>query len=205
LPQYHYEFSLAEQTNSHSLYRVEGVSARVDFLGASLLRVANLPDGERLLPTYSVCPTGDLPREGRDKLATDGFDRFVPARESEFSFVWNEYRLKIEPTNLLMTLTKSGQVLLRDRAPMGYYLGGEYGNGARHYLVHEPGERVFGLCDKTGALNKAGRRLRLDSKDAMGYDAAKSDPLYQHVPFYFLPESRGVRRAVLRYACELRV
>ena len=191
MPQYQYEFSLAEQTDFHSLFRAEGVSARADFLGASLLRVAILPDGERLLPTYSVCPAGELPREGREKLSTDGFERFAPAREGDFSFAWNEYRLEIEPTNLLITLLKSGQVLLQDRAPMGYNLGGEYGNGARHYLVREPGERIFGLGDKTGALNKAGRRFRLDSKDAMGYDAANSDPLYQHVPFYICQNRAG--------------
>lgn len=191
LPQYQHEFSLAEQTGFSSLYRTEGASARLDFLSESLLRIAILPDGERLLPTYSVCPTGEMPREGREKLSLDGFPRFAPVREGGFSFAWNEYRLQIQPQNLLITMTKNGLPLLQDRTPMGYNLGGEYGEGARHYLVREAGERIFGLGDKSGALNKAGRRFRLDSKDAMGYDAASSDPLYQHVPFYICQNQAG--------------
>ena len=191
LPQFQHDFSLIEQTDYHCLYRTEGVSARLDFIGESLLRVAILPDGERLLSTYSVCPTGEMPREGRGKLSLEGFPRFAPVRESEFTFSWSEYHLEIQPNNLQITLTQNGGILLQDRAPMGYNLGGEYGQGARHYLVREAGERIFGLGDKSGTLNKAGRRFRLDSKDAMGYDAASSDPLYQHVPFYICQNRAG--------------
>ena len=191
MPQYQHEFSLVEQTDFFSLFRAEVVSARLDFLSESLLRVAILPDGERLLPTYSVCPMGEMPREGRDKLSLDGFPLFAPAQIGGFSFAWNEYRLDICPQNLIISLAKNGQPLLQDRAPMGYNLGGEYGSGARHYLVREADERIFGLGDKSGALNKSGRRFRLDSKDAMGYDAACSDPLYQHVPFYICQNQAG--------------
>lgn len=191
MPQYQHPFSVVESIEHGSLYQSEGVSARLDFLSESLLRVAILPDGARLLPTYSVCPAGELPREGRDKLSLEGFPMFSPKRESDFAFTWNEYHLDLESSNLLLTLTKNGKVLLRDRAPMGYNLGGEYGDGARHYLVREAGERIFGLGDKSGALNKAGRRFRLDGKDAMGYDAVSSDPLYQHVPFYICQNGAG--------------
>ncbi|MGZ2906237.1 hypothetical protein AAEQ97_26420, partial [Pseudomonas aeruginosa] len=31
---------------------------------------------------------------------------------------------------------------------------------------------------------RAGRRLRMSNRDAMGYDARTSDPLYKHLPFY---------------------
>jgi len=156
------------------------------------LRIAILPEDERLLPTLSVCPSGELPREGRDKLSLDGFPLFSPAHEGAFTFAWSEYRLTVDPVNFLMKLTKNGRSLLCDRAPMGHNLGGEYGDHARHYLVRESGERIFGLGDKAGALNKAGRRFRLDSKDAMAYDAETSDPLYQHVPFYICQNDAGV-------------
>ena len=180
-----------EQTDTYCLYRAENLFARVDFLDRALLRVSILPQGERLLPTYSVCPDGIMPREGRDRLSLTGFSGFNPAHDSAFSFVWDAYSLTIEPENFLLRLTKDGQPLLRDRAPLGYNLGGEFGEYQRHYLVREAGERIYGLGDKSGALNKAGRRFRLDSKDAMGYDAETSDPLYQHVPFYICQSSAG--------------
>lgn len=191
LPQYHHVFSCVEQSNDHALYQSDGVLARVDFLSESLLRVAILPEGERLLPTLSICPAGESMREGRDKLSLDGFSPYSPARVGAFAFCWDAYRLSFDPVNFMMKLTKDGLPLLCDRTPMGYNLGGEYGEHARHYLVREAGERIFGLGDKAGALNRAGRRFRLDSKDAMGYDAETTDPLYQHVPFYICQNNAG--------------
>lgn len=191
MPQYHHLFSCIQKADSYSLYETEGVAVRVDFLNESLLRVAVVPDGARLLPTYSVCPAGELPREGGDKLACDGFPLFTPKREDDFTFDWSEYRLSFDPVNFLLHLTKQGKVILSDRAPMGYNLGGEFGEHARHYLVREPSERIFGLGDKAGAMDRTGRRFRLDSTDAMGYDAETSDPLYQHVPFYICQNSAG--------------
>ena len=45
-------------------------------------------------------------------------------------------------------------------------------------------ERKKHLGEKSGALDRAGRRFRMDCVDAMGYDAEKSDPLYKFWPFY---------------------
>jgi len=191
LPQYHHIFSCVEQSNHHALYQSDGVLARVDFLNQALIRVAILPEGERLLPTLSVCPDGKMLREGRDRLSLDGFEQYSSEQEGAFSFRWDDYHLAFDPVNFMMNLTKDGLPLLVDRMPMGYNLGGEYGAHARHYLVREPDEKIYGLGDKTGQLNKAGRRFRLDSKDAMGYDAETSDPLYQHVPFYICQNNAG--------------
>ncbi len=191
MSQYHHLFSCIETSEHHSLFRTEGVSARVDFLNESLLRIAIVPDSERLLPTYAVCPAGEMPREGRDRLSLDGFPLFAPKRDGDFVFSWNGYRLTFDPVNLLMQLTKDGLPLVSERTPMGCNLGGEYGEKMRHYLVRESGERIFGLGDKGGKLNKEGRRFRLDSTDAMGYDAETSDPLYQHVPFCICQNSSG--------------
>jgi len=191
LSQYHHVFSCIETSPCHSLYKAEGTLARVDFLSETLLRVAISAEGEKLRPTYAVCPAGEMPREGRERLSLDGFPLFVPKRDGDFSCSWNGYRLELNPVNLLLQLEKNGNTLFGERAPMGSNLGGEYGEKMRHYLVREPGERIFGLGDKGGKLNKAGRRFRLDGTDAMGYDAETSDPLYQHVPFYICQNSAG--------------
>jgi alpha-glucosidase len=191
LPQYDHLFYCIESSSFFSLYKTEGLTTRVEFLSESLVRISILPEGVQLRPTYSVCPEGEMPREGRDRLSLKGFPLFAPERDGEFSFRWEEYQLSFSPTNLLMRLTKESLPLVCDRAPMGCNLGGEYGENMRQYLVREPGERIFGLGDKGGKLNKAGRRFRLDSKDAMGYDAETSDPLYQHVPFYICQNSAG--------------
>mmetsp|Transcript_14913 Transcript_14913/g.28960 ORF Transcript_14913/g.28960 Transcript_14913/m.28960 type:complete len:852 (-) Transcript_14913:1134-3689(-) len=45
-------------------------------------------------------------------------------------------------------------------------------------------EFYYGVGEVTGELNRAGRRFQLACRDAMGYDAATSDPLYKNFPYY---------------------
>jgi alpha-glucosidase len=48
----------------------------------------------------------------------------------------------------------------------------------------EPGDIVFGLGEKSGGIVKNRRRFRMFNRDALGYDASSSDPLYISVPFF---------------------
>jgi len=188
---YHHVFVPAEQNPACAAFRSGDVTARIDFLNERLLRVAILPDGVRLPPTYSVQPGASAAPPGRDRLSLEGFPLFSPECDGDFTFVWDGYRLRVDPVNFLLSLSKGGGALLRERAPLAVNLGGEFGRGQRHYLARESGEQIFGLGDKSGNLDKSGRRFRLDSCDAMGYDAESSDPLYHHVPFYICKNSAG--------------
>ena len=44
-------------------------------------------------------------------------------------------------------------------------------------------DMFFGLGDKTGSPDHRGQRYRMYNKDALGYDASFSDPLYKSIPF----------------------
>ncbi len=52
-----------------------------------------------------------------------------------------------------------------------------------HHMARTPGDRYYGLGDKTGALDLHGRRLRVAALDSLGYDPERGDPLYKHWPF----------------------
>lgn len=47
----------------------------------------------------------------------------------------------------------------------------------------EKEDTFFGLGEKSGSLNKRGRSFKLYNRDALAYDARRSDPLYKSVPF----------------------
>jgi alpha-glucosidase len=53
-----------------------------------------------------------------------------------------------------------------------------------HSMGRDEHDRYYGLGDKTGPLEKTGRRLRTLQLDALGYDAQTGDPLYKHWPFF---------------------
>ena len=80
---------------------------------------------------------------------------------------------------------------MADRRTGAYYFGRQ-DSRLCHHVARRRGDKFFGLGEKAGALDKAGRRYHMDCVDAMGYDAETSDPLYKFWPFYISkPASRA--------------
>ena len=84
-----------------------------------------------------------------------------------------------------------GRLFLSDRATSAYFTSQRTGS-LRHYLQREPGERYYGLGDKTGPLDLCGRRLRTLALDSLGYDPQHGDPLYKHWPFVLARSASGL-------------
>ena len=189
-----HRFTLAEAAPSMRLYRADGVSMRLDFF-EHILRVALLRDDSALLPTWSVCPgEADCPLAGRDKLATEGFAAICPAVEEDgekLRFSFDGVDFTVEKKNFRITARNEKGILYADRSGLAYNFDGELGDGSVHYTRREAGERIFGLGDKCGGVNKAGRSFALAAVDSMGFSAAASDPLYKQIPFYICENSAG--------------
>ena len=88
-----------------------------------------------------------------------------------FGIVWEQWDgshwltcCKDRPTYAYATEKRSGQL--------------------NHWQSRDEHDQYFGLGDKTGPLNKAGRRFRTRQLDALGYNGETSDPLYKHWPFF---------------------
>ena len=189
-----HRFSLVEASPSRRVYAADGVTMRLDFF-EDMLRVALLSEGAERLPTWSVCPGGgELPLEGRDKLSTEGFCLACPELtedDSVLRFTLGGVDFTVEKTNFRITARNEKGLLYADRGGLAYNFDGELGDGAVHYTRRETGERIFGLGDKGGAVNKAGRSFALAASDAMGFSAKDSDPLYKQLPFYICENSAG--------------
>lgn len=68
---------------------------------------------------------------------------------------------------------------LKERAYLRDHLGRIY-----HYQILDPQDCFYGFGEKTGYINKAKRRLRMENGDTLGYDSEFTDPLYKIIPFY---------------------
>jgi hypothetical protein len=75
------------------------------------------------------------------------------------------------------------EALASDKKTGGILLG-RRSDAMEHFMDRRAGEMYFGLGERTGNVNKIGRRYEMRSLDAMGYDAESTDPLYKHFPFY---------------------
>ena len=189
-----HRFVLKTAASSHREYTADGVTMRLDFL-RHMLRVSLRHEGTRLLPTWSVCPRGtECPWEGRDKLSLDGLETVSPKlREDSESlfFSLDGVEFSVEKRNFRITARTEQGILYRDRDGLAYNFQGELGDGSVHYTRREPEQRIFGLGDKCGPVNKNGMHFVLGAGDSMGFRAENSDPLYKQVPFYICENSAG--------------
>ena len=185
-------FTYCPQEQPYLTFRLAGWGeVRVYVLEEDIIRVLFLPQGQLTLNrTWMVCPDRDLPWEGCDRFDLSGFS--LPRYHVETS----QDMTIIETSKLRIAVTHHGfrlqwyarinetwQPFAQDRHTQSYNFG-QWGSGIFHYLQRKRSEQYFGLGEKSGNMDRAGRRFRMFSIDALGYDAETSDPLYKHIPFY---------------------
>ncbi|EOC0010501.1 TIM-barrel domain-containing protein [Cronobacter turicensis] len=159
-------------------------------LEPGLFRVAVKRRGAYALNrTWSIAPGDDTPWEGRSRDSLDGFS--LPG----FTLDETSERLVISSERLRVTVHQPlwlewhyrdddghWQFLTSDR-PTSAYLMNAHGDGVAHYQRRQKDDRYYGLGEKAGDLERTGRRFEMRNLDAMGYNAASTDPLYKHIPF----------------------
>jgi alpha-glucosidase len=188
----------------------DGANVTARFLSPTLARVTLRPAAGFKEPrTWAIAPlpnpspatpstqtTQDTPWEGRARASTAGFDlpdvQVSNRTASSVCLSTSALHLTLQthPLRLEWSDARSNTSLLADRATSAYMT--EQRTGAvRHYLQRETTERFYGLGDKTGPLNLAGRRLRTAAMDSLGYDPEHGDPLYKHWPFVLSRTASG--------------
>ncbi|MDV7104634.1 glycoside hydrolase family 31 protein [Vibrio sp. TH_r3] len=185
-------WSFKQQHNNEIVLSVdEKHSLHLFVLESNLIRVLiKRHNVLRLDRTWMVAPDGqDVPWQGRDRMSTKGFS--LPS----YALTNTKDKLIVATDTLRLTLNQplwmewehkingEWQPLTKDRKTGAFQLGVTE-PGISHFMNREDNEYYYGLGEKTGNLNREGRRFEMRNLDAMGYDASKTDPLYKHVPFY---------------------
>ncbi len=195
MSKFNHTFRLSEKGDTYRLYESGENKARIDFISDSCVRVAVYRSDSEMLPTFCVDPDNRFLVNGRSRLDTSGFPLCKPKEEStaggERFLLPCGVTVEADLHNFLLSFSRDGKPLFSDRKPLAYNFGGEFGRESYHYITRDAEERIFGLGDKTGELDKSGRSFRIETTDCMGYNAADSDPLYKHIPFYICENSVG--------------
>ncbi len=203
---YNYLFKITDHNDSAFLFESDegegkSIKGRLDFF-ENCVRVALIKSDVPCFPTYTICPNGVCPREGRDKLSTEGFVKVKPSvceipcthpegKGITLRFTTDYAKLELNTFNFGLRVESDKGLLFRDRDYISLNLGHELGHGSMHFITREEDERIYGLGDKTGNVNKNGMSFKIAAGDAMGFDAASSDPLYKQLPFYICENSNG--------------
>jgi alpha-glucosidase len=175
-----------------------GLRLTLFFLGAHLARLLiTRPEGLRMKRTWSISPELDAacsdPIDGRCRLDLTGFQgtpiRSITETGTSITVETAFTRIEIRRVPLALewqfreNLDEPFATVLEDRPTQAYQFE-RTGPRFAHFLKRDPGEHYYGFGEKSGNANKHGRRLRMRTTDALGYDAESSDPLYKHIPFY---------------------
>ncbi|MGA0599972.1 TIM-barrel domain-containing protein [Caulobacter sp. KR2-114] len=168
-------------------------TAHIFVLADDIMRVLVLPEGRLKGPnSWAIAPwQDDCPAEGRSRFDVSGFhppDILLEEADRRLTITTSRLSLSVRLDGLFLSWRQRGtdgewQAIAQDRPTQAYDFGWWDGR-AHHYLARKPGERYFGLGERAGPTDRAGGRYRLSNLDAMGYDAASTDPLYKHIPFY---------------------
>lgn len=195
MSKFNHYFSIIKNTGSSLDFACEKNIAHIDFVSNTCVRIAIHKNEADMLPTFSVNPNNVFSQAGRNRLDTDGFDLYSPEMDLNGDvYIFNladGIKMELNLHNFLLKYYKNDVLFFGDRAPLAYNFENEFGRETYHYISRMADERIFGLGDKGGELNKAGRSFRIETTDCMGYDAKESDPLYKHIPFYICENSVG--------------
>ncbi len=181
---------------------------QVDILESWLVRVALIPvDGFTVDRTWMIAPEGETPWEGNHKLFIEGFScpAFDFRTQAETVTLQTDLlQVQIQDDHLQLSVSQNHEErfvpALQDRKTGAYYLTNQ-GHAIRHYQANSEENRHFGLGDKTGPLDRSGRRFRILQMDSLGYNAETSDPLYKHIPFVIIQDSTTGCAIGLLYDC----
>ncbi|QDY44128.1 glycoside hydrolase family 31 protein [Candidatus Pantoea soli] len=184
-------WSVARSDRHHVELTVEGKhSLCLYVLEPGLFRVVIKRQGNWSLDrTWSIAPEQDVPWEGRSRDSLAGFT--LPGftlQETDNTLTISTDVLRVivhQPLALEWQYCDADgewQLLTQDRPTSAYQIN-PHGDGVAHYQRRMADDRYYGLGEKTGDLQRNGKRYEMRNLDAMGYNAASTDPLYKHVPF----------------------
>jgi alpha-glucosidase len=193
-------FTFTEQVRGRlTLTADTGAVVHLFVLEEDVARLLLLADGTVTSPpSWAIAPgMEDVAEPGRDRMDVSGFT--CP----DFRVVRDEERLIVETARLRVRIALHGllcvweqrkgnewRVMSSDRPTQAYDFGWWDGR-AHHYCQRRGDERFYGLGDRTGDCNRAGRSFRLTNLDAMGYDAESGDPLYKSIPYLLIADADG--------------
>jgi len=131
---------------------------------------------------------GALPEDASWAVLAAARTAHVPVARTAMGFTTKDLEVRVDPIDGRLTIQdRSGHTILAqapDR-PLSYS-----GKAFELRQVLPTGERIFGLGDKTGPLDRRGQAFSLWNTDAYGYQDY-SDPLYKSIPFFIGVSPQG--------------
>ncbi len=183
------EYKSIVKTENGYIIHADAADLMLVFLKEDVIRIRvsfdrTFPEASYALVTTAWEDRLDPLFEGERKRIT-ALD--VPYEDGKNKLVFHTGALRLVmrkcPLSFVLYDEKTGEQLyadLRERA----FEKDQLGRVSHYSLMDRAKDHFYGFGEKTGYLDKKGRRLRMSPKDAIGHDPEFGDPMYKHIPFY---------------------
>ena len=171
-------------------YRIHGDNADVMlvFMTDDIIRVRVSFDRRFREESYTLVTTAWPDR--MDKLLAGERTRItalnIPCEETDKTLTFRTATLRLVfrkcPFSMLL-YTADGELIYQDLRERAFEKD-QLGRLSHYSCMDRTHDHFYGFGEKTGYLDKKGRRLRMSPKDAIGHDPENGDPMYKHIPFY---------------------
>ena len=125
----------------------------------------------------------------------------VPYEETEKALTFLTSKLKFvlnkKPFSFSL-FNQDGTCIYRDLTERAFEKD-QLGRLSHYSCMDRAKDHFFGFGEKTGHLDKKGRRMRMSPKDAIGHDPENGDPMYKHIPFYIRVNENNLHALGLFY------
>lgn len=182
------QFLSIEKMQNGYLVKGDTADIKIIFMSDDIIRVRASFDRNFEEASYTLVTTAwedrldSLLAEERERI--EALDIPFEENEKEIIFYTKTLKLVLAKSPLHFSIYKlNGEKLYSDLADRAFECD-QLGRVSHYNEVDLQNDHFYGFGEKTGKLDKMGRRMRMSPKDAIGHDPEFGDPLYKHIPFY---------------------
>lgn len=176
--------------NIESGYIIHGDAADIMliFMSDDMIRIR--VSFERQFPERSYTLLTTAWEDAMDELLKEERRRIgalsIPYSETDSSYIFRTetVELHLEKKPLSFKLYSADGKLIYSDLPERAFEIDQLGRLYHYNKMDRDKDHFYGFGEKTGHLDKKGRRMRMSPKDAIGHDPEIGDPMYKHIPFY---------------------
>ena len=181
-------FLSLEKIDNGYIVHADNADVMLVFMTSDIIRIRVSFSREFIEHSYALVRTAWKDR--LDSLFSDERERVnaleVPCEETEKALTFSTPKLKLvlkkKPFSFSL-YDEAGNCIYRD-LPERAFERDQLGRLTHYSCMDRDKDHFFGFGEKTGHLDKKGRRMRMSPKDAIGHDPENGDPMYKHIPFY---------------------
>lgn len=181
-------FQSVEKTDNGYIIHGDNADVMLVFLSDDVIRIRTSFSRSFDEASYALVTTAwedeldELFKEERTRITALSVPYEETDKKITFTTATCKLVLRKEPFSFRL-FDKNGAVIYQDLKERAFDCD-QLGRLTHYSLVDREHDHFYGFGEKTGHLDKKGKRLRMSPKDAIGHDPENGEPLYKHIPFY---------------------